>query len=125
MMNTERAPTPAGRPEIWPSLPLAEWQETCATLHMWTQVVGKVRLSLTPLVNHWWNVPLYVSTRGLTTSPIPYGGGTFEISFDFLAHELRIEACDGSRRTLALAPRPVADFYRQPTATLFDLGLRV
>src|SRR5882762_6807461 len=110
--------SPRDLPQCWPALPLSSWKDTCATLHMWTQVVGKVRLALTPLVNHWWNVPLYVSTRGLTTSPIPYGGGTFEILFDFLAHELRIEACDGSRRTLTLAPRSVADFYRETMAAL-------
>jgi hypothetical protein len=75
MATIERAPTPAGQSEIWPRLPLAEWAETCATLHMGTQIVGKVRMELTPLVNHWWNVPLYVSPRGLTTSAIPYGAG--------------------------------------------------
>src|SRR6476646_723869 len=104
MINTERAPTPAGQREIWPSLPLAEWQDTCATLHMWTQIVGKIRLALTPLVNHWWNVPLYVATHGLSTSPIPCGTGTFEIHFDFLTHQLRIEACNGTHRTVALEP---------------------
>jgi hypothetical protein len=123
--NPGSAITPAGRPDIWPSLPLAEWQDTCATLHMWTQIVGKIRLALTPLVNHWWNVPLYVGTRGLTTSPMPYGSGTFEILFDFLAHELRIEVCDGSSRTLPLAPRSVADFYRETMAALSDLDIDV
>jgi hypothetical protein len=92
MADAGRAPTPAGQPEIWPSLPFEAWRDTCATLHMWTQVVGKIRLALTPLVNHWWNVPLYVGTRGLTTSPILYGSGTFEILFDFLEHQLRIDA---------------------------------
>src|SRR5205807_10654953 len=77
----------------WPALPLAEWRDTYATLHMWTQVVGKIRLAQTPLVNHWWNVPLYVTARGLTTSAIPYGERTFEIDFDFIEHKLLIK-CD-------------------------------
>jgi uncharacterized protein DUF5996 len=125
MPDTERAPTPAGQREIWPSLPLAEWQDTCATLHMWTQIVGKIRLALTPLVNHWWNVPLYVATHGLSTSPIPCGTGTFEILFDFLTHQLRIEACNGTHRTVALEPRSVADFYRGTMAALSELGIEV
>src|SRR6266852_7600061 len=98
-------------PECWPALPLETWKDTYATLHMWTQIVGKVRLALTPLVNHWWNVPLYVSARGLTTSPIPYGKDVFEIQFDFIDHELLIDRCDGLRTTLALEPRTVAAFY--------------
>src|SRR5215212_1075177 len=125
MNKTDAAgpPTPAGQHEIWPSLPLAEWQDTCATLHMWTQVVGKVRMALTPLVNHWWNVPLYVSSRGLTTSPIPFGAGTFEMLFDFLSHQLRTEVCNGEHRALVLEARSVADFYRETMAALSDLGI--
>jgi hypothetical protein len=92
---------------------------------MWTQVVGKIRLALTPLVNHWWNVPLYVSTHGLTTSPIPYGAGSFEMLFDFLDHRLRIETSDGATRSMALAPRPVAEFYRETMAALSGLGIEV
>src|SRR5436305_12545188 len=97
----------------WPPLPLAAWAETYATLHMWTQVVGKIRLALAPPVKHWWHVPLYVSTRGLTTSPIPDGTSSFAMEFDFLAHELQITTSDGGRRTVALAPRSVADFYAE------------
>jgi hypothetical protein len=125
MASTQQAPTPAGQPEIWPGLPLAEWADTCATLHMWTQVVGKIRMELTPLVNHWWNVPLYVTPRGLTTSAIPYGAASFEMRFDFLEHELRIEACDGGSRSVALRPKPVAQFYRETMAALGELGIEV
>jgi len=99
--------------DCWPAIPLKDWQDTRATLHMWTQVVGKVRLALTPLVNHWWNVPLYVSARGLTTSPIPYGDRLFELQFDFLDQQLVLQMSDGSRTVLPLTPMSVADFYRQ------------
>lgn len=109
----------------WPALPLAEWQDTCATLHMWTQIVGKVRLKLTPLVNHWWNVPLYVTARGLTTSRIPYGARAFELRFDFLAHQLVLETSDGTVKTLDLRPRTVADFYRECLAMLRGEGIDV
>ena len=95
----------------WPPLPLSEWADTCDTLHLWTQVVGKARLLLTPLVNHWWNVALYVTSRGLSTSPIPHGVRTFEILFDFVDHQLRIEASDGATEHMALRPMSVADFY--------------
>jgi len=101
------------RPECWPSLPLNSWKDTCATLHMWTQIVGKVRLALTPLVNHWWNVTLYVTARGLTTSIIPYGERSFELRFDFLKHQLVLETSDGSVKALPLGARPVADFYQE------------
>jgi hypothetical protein len=111
--------------DAWPSLPLEEWKETYATLHMWTQVVGKVRLALTPLVNHWWNVPLYVSARGLTTSAIPYKRRTFEMEFDFITHQLLFNTSDGQTRSLALSPRPVADFYSEVMQTLRDLGIEV
>src|SRR5215813_15667498 len=99
--------------DAWPALPLAEWKETCETLHMWTQVVGKVRLVLSPRINHWWEVPLYVNSRGLTTSPIPYGTGVFEVQFDFIHHQLTIHTSWGSSKTLALSPRSVADFYAE------------
>jgi len=111
--------------EVWPALPLAEWQETYATLHMWTQVVGKIHLAQTPLVNHWWNVPLYVSARGLTTSALPYGTRAFEIDFDFIAHELVIKCDDGTTQTVALAPRSVADFYQAVMSALGALGIEV
>jgi Family of unknown function (DUF5996) len=102
----------ADEPECWPTLPLDSWKDTYATLHMWSQIVGKVRLALTPLVNHWWNVPLYVTARGLTTSVMPYGERSFELRFDFLKHELVLETNDGALKTLALKPQSVADFYQ-------------
>jgi len=106
-------------------LPLAEWKDTCETLHMWTQIVGHIRMALTPLVNHWWNVPLYVTSRGLGTSPIPYEDRVFEIDFDFIDHQLLIQDGEGAVRTIALGPRPVADLYRELLATLRELGLEV
>jgi Family of unknown function (DUF5996) len=109
----------------WPALPLAAWAPTRDTLHMWTQVVGKVRLALSPYLNHWWQVPLYVSARGLTTSPIPHDGNVFEILFDFIAHELRIEKSDGTARTLPLAPQSVADFYAAVMAALHSMQIAV
>jgi hypothetical protein len=108
-----------------PPLPFAEWRETAATLHMWTQIVGKVRLTQTPWVNHSWHVTLYVTARGLTTSPIPHGLSTFEIVFDFIDHQLRIEKSDGTRRTIELKPRSVAEFYRMVMEALGDLDLSV
>ena len=94
-----------------PTCPFAEWCETCATLHMWTQIVGKIRLAQAPLINHWWQVPLYVTSRGLTTSPIPYGERVFQIGFDFIDHRLTIETNDGGAEAIALRPQSVADFY--------------
>jgi hypothetical protein len=116
---------PADRPECWPALPLEAWKDTYATVHMWTQIVGKVRMCLTPLVNHWWNVALYVTARGLTTSRIPYGQRAFELNFDFITHELVLETTDGTRKTLALAPRSVADFYHEFTSMLRSAGIEV
>ncbi len=109
----------------WPALPLAEWHDTYATLHMWTQIVGKVRLALAPRVNHFWEVTLYVSACGLTTSPIPYERGIFEIEFDFLHHNLVIQTSEGSNKTIPLAPRSVADFYKEFMAALESLGIHV
>src|SRR5579859_6462808 len=109
----------------WPALPLDAWQDTYATLHMWTQIVGKVRKTLTPYINHWWNVTLYVSARGLTTSPIPYGQKVFEIEFDFLDHQLLVDTSDGARRRVPLVPRSVADFYQEVMASLHSLGIDV
>ena len=111
--------------EAWPELPLEAWRDTHATLHMWTQVVGKVRLALAPLVNHWWQVPLYVTACGLTTSLIPDGTRAFEITFDFLDHQLRIETSEGERREVPLRPQSVADFYGATMAALADLGITV
>jgi uncharacterized protein DUF5996 len=109
----------------WPALPLASWKETCDTLHMWTQIVGKIRLELTPKTNHWWNAALQVSARGLTTSPIPYGDRVFEMEFDFLEHELRIRTCDPETRIIPLAPRSVADFYKECMSALHSLNVEV
>jgi hypothetical protein len=106
-------PSDHDRPECWPALSLDSWKDTYATLHLWTQMVGKVRLHLTPLVNHWWNVPLYVSARGLTTSQIPYGDRAFELRFDFIRHQLVLETSDALVKTMPLAPRTVADFYQE------------
>jgi len=113
------------REAAWPSLPLEAWKDTYATLHMWTQVAGKIRLQLTPLVNHWWNVPLYVSSRGLTTSPIPFGERTFEIQFDFIDHQLVITTSDGKVDRLPLTPMPVAEFYRDLMSHLRSLGIEL
>ena len=118
-------PDAADDADDWPSLPFNEWRETCATLHMWTQVVGKVRLALAPHVNHWWQVPLYVTSCGLTTSPVPYGKRTFQVDFDFLEHKLLIETSDGDARAMRLAPRTVADFYGEFMSSLRSLGLEV
>ena len=109
----------------WPKLVVDEWRDTRDTLHMWTQVVGKVRMALTPAVNHWWHVPFYVSSRGLTTSLIPYGGRSFEMVFDFCEQQLHIDTADPDRRNVALEPKPVALFYEQTMAALADLGIEV
>src|ERR1700752_1337882 len=116
--------TALDQPAAWPALPLEEWAETYATLHMWTQIVGKVRLALTPLVNHWWEVPLYVSARGLTTSPIPYAEGIFEIEFDFIDHTLNIVTSGGESKSIRLEPRAVADFHAEFMALLHSLGIK-
>ena len=113
------------RPESWPALPLEAWRDTYATLHMWSQIVGKVRMAQSPLTNHWWEVPLYVSPRGLRTSAIPYRNGIFEVEFDFLHHNLVIETSEGSSKTIPLAPRSVADFYKEFMAALATLGIEV
>jgi len=109
----------------WPDLPLSAWSDTCDTLHRWTQIAGKVRMALTPLVNHWWNVTLYVTARGLGTSPIWYGAGSFEITFDFVEHRLRIEASDGRVESFPLAPMSVSDFYSEFMQRLHRLGIDV
>jgi hypothetical protein len=109
----------------WPSLRLSEWTDTKDTLHMWTQIVGKVRLALTPHVNHWWNVTLYVTARGLTTSAMPYRGGTVEMSFDFIDEVMRVETSDGAVEEVALRPRSVADFYHATMDRLRKAGVDV
>jgi hypothetical protein len=112
-------------PTCWPALPPDAWQDTRETLHMWTQIVGKVRLALTPKTNHWWNVALQVSARGLTTSTIPYGDRVFEIEFDFLEHQLVIKTCDPASKIIPLGPRSVADFYQELMAALHALNIDV
>ena len=111
--------------DSWPELKFSEWQDTCATLHMWTQVVGKIRLKQTPLVNHWWNVPLYVSARGLTTSAMSYRDRIFEIEFDFIDHVLLIKCSDGAERRLPLRPQSVAAFYAEVMEALRELGIPI
>jgi len=112
---------------LWPDLPLSAWGDTCETLHRWTQIVGKVRLALTPLVNHWWNVTLYVNARGLVAPANPYGGGTFDVVFDFVDHQLRVAAGDGRTESFALAPMSVADFYAEFMQRLrrLDIDVRI
>ena len=109
----------------WPALPFQEWKDTCATLHMWTQIVGKIRLVQTPWINHSWHTTLYVTSRGLTTSPIPFGNRTFQIDFDFIDHNLLIQASDGGLKTMSLSPRPVADFYEELFDKLAAMNLKV
>src|SRR5215813_14398124 len=109
----------------WPSLSFIEWQETLETLHLWTQIVGKTRLAQAPMLNHWWQSPLYVTSRGLTTSPIPYGERAFQVDFDFIDHELRIQTSDGAAHSFTLRPQSVADFYREFMAGLHSLDIEV
>ena len=115
MSNTPQAP--------WPELPTAEWRESYATLHLWTQIVGKIRLARAPWLNHSWHVVLYVTARGLTTSPIPDGTRTFQIDFDFIDHDLRISTSDGATRRFALGGQSVASFYAAVMAALAELGI--
>lgn len=122
-MNDSHPNAVSDAPECWPALPLSAWRDTCDTLHMWTQIVGKTRMALTPLINQWWNVTLYVSSRGLTTSAIPYGERVFEVEFDFISHILDLRCSDGASRQLRLAPRSVADFYAEYISALKSLGI--
>jgi hypothetical protein len=115
----------SGASNHWPALPFAEWKDTAVTLHMWTQIVGKIRLTLSPWTNHSWHVTLYVTARGLTTSPIPHGLAIFEIRFDFIDHQLRILKSDGAVRTIELKPQSVAKFYEAVMKALRDLELPV
>ena len=121
-MPSER--TTSGPGDAWPALALAEWSPTRDTLQLWTQIVGKIRLSHSPLLNHWWNVPLYVSARGLTTSLMWTADGRgFQIDFDLVDHVLRVDASDGARATVPLSARPVAEFYVDLVGTLAGLGI--
>ena len=119
------APASASAAEVWPPLPLDEWRDTYATLHMMTQVVGKIRLACAPMVNHWWQVPLYVSPRGLSTSAMPHGTKTFQVDFDFVDHLLRIQVSDGGERDLPLRSRPIAEFHAEVMEALRSLGVPV
>jgi hypothetical protein len=110
---------------VWPELTLSEWEDTRDTLHLWTQVVGKVRMALAPMVNHWWHVPLYVSARGLTTSLMPAGDGGLEIEFDFVDHVLHLRTTDGQSARVPLEPRSVASFHAEVMSTLDRLGVAV
>jgi hypothetical protein len=109
----------------WPELPYTAWKDTYATLHLWTQIAGKIRLARTPWLNHSWHVVLYVSARGLTTSPIPFGDRSFQLDFDFLDHVLRASVSDGGQKEIALFPRSVADFYADLMRSLAELGIEV
>lgn len=120
MSSTSTSP-----PEPWPALPLDAWSDTCATLHMWTQIVGKIRLVQSSWVNHSWHVTLYVTARGLTTTPIPYGTRTFQIDFDFIDHQLAVYSSDGGVRTIPLRPQSVAAFYGQLMRELGKLDLHL
>ncbi|MWA01542.1 hypothetical protein F8568_014370 [Actinomadura sp. LD22] len=111
------------RQGAWPRLRVADWTRTRDTLHMWTQIVGKIRMAHAPLVNHWWQVTLYVSPRGLITSAVPYAAGAFDMEFDFVADVLRIRSSSGEERRVALEPKPVADFYAETMDHLVGLGI--
>ena len=111
--------------DAWPALPLEAWSNTCATLHMWTQIAGKIRLAKSPWVNHSWHVTLYVTAAGLTTSPIPYDTRTFQIDFDFIRHQLIIQSSDGGSGSFPLQPQSVAAFYRRLMQEMAGLGLEV
>jgi hypothetical protein len=109
----------------WPALPFSDWEKTCDTLHMWTQIVGKTRLALTPRQNHWWNVTLYLTPLGLTTSPIPFRQTSFEVEFDFIRHQLSIRTSEGRESVIPLFPRSVADFYSEYMSCLRSLAIEV
>ncbi|MEM9554274.1 MAG: DUF5996 family protein [Acidobacteriota bacterium] len=113
------------RASDWPSIPYSDWVDTCTTLHLWAQIVGKIRMVQTPWTNHSWHVPLYVTTRGLGTSPIAHGARSFDIDFDFIDHQLVVRTAEGDQRHLALEPRSVADFYQALMALLDELELPV
>jgi hypothetical protein len=124
-MTPEASRSRASDNEALPALPFDSWKETLATLHMWSQIIGKVRLKLCPLVNHWWNVPFYVTARGMTTSAMPYQQRGIEVRFDFIEHTVAIETSEGRVVTIALAPQSVAEFYEKFMAALAELGVSV
>ncbi len=124
-MTPEAIRSKSGDNDMLPALPFDSWKDTLATLHMWSQIVGKVRLKLCPLVNHWWNVPFYITARGMTTSPMPYEQRDIEVQFDFIEHKILIETSEGRVVTMAMAPQSVADFYKKFMAALAELGINV
>jgi hypothetical protein len=111
--------------QLWPELPLAEWKDTYDTLHLWTQIIGRIRLELSPFINHWWNTTFYVTARGITTSSIHYNGKHFQIDFDFIAHLLKIETNDGSIKNLSLRPCSVTEFYHEIMSAMESLGMPI
>lgn len=115
----------ASEDQVLPALPFDAWKDTLATLHMWSQIVGKVRLKLCPLVNHWWNVPFYITARGMTTSAMPYEQRHIEVQFDFIEHKILIETSEGRVVAMAMEPQSVADFYKKFMAALAELGINV
>jgi hypothetical protein len=123
MLTDLVTPTPPN--DVWPALPQGAWSDTCATLQLWMQIVGKVRLALTPPINHCWNVTLYPTIRGVSTSPMPYGSRMLQIDFDFLKHRLLVETSEGESRTISLEPMTVAAFYQQVMSALESLGAPV
>ena len=124
-MTPEAIRSKSGDKDMLPALPFDSWKDTLATLHMWSQIVGKVRLKLCPLVNHWWNVPFYITARGMTTSPMPYEQRDIEVQFDFIEHKILIETSEGRVVTMAMAPQSVAEFYKKFMAALAELGINV
>lgn len=122
MTTLPASPSVSHDVEVWPALPWSAWSETCTTLQLWMQVIGKIRLALTPPINHTWNVTLYPTIRGLTTSPMPYGRGLLQIDFDFVDHMLRIESSENGRRSVPLVPITVAEFYDRVMHALDELG---
>jgi Family of unknown function (DUF5996) len=121
----DSAPVSRSRDEDWPPLPLEEWQDTYDTLHLWTQIVGKLKVELSPFLNHLWHTALHLTARGLTTQPIPFAGGDFEVDFDFVDHNLLILTSQGTRKTIPLYPRSVSSFYEEMMGCLAALGISV
>src|SRR4051812_43601953 len=115
----------ASNSEAWPQLEFNDWQDTCATLHLWTQIVGKIRLKLAPMLNHWWQATLYVTARGLTTSAMPCCQRSLQIDFDFVYHQLLLRTSDAREERFTLAPMPVAEFYNEVMRRLRALGVDV
>ena len=110
--------------QLWPKLPLEAWQDTCSTLHMWTQIIGKIRLNLAPMINHWWQVAFYITARGFTTSPMPFNSMYCQIDLDFIDHKMRIITDNGTSRSIELKPWTVADFYNSTMEALNSLGIK-